>query len=192
MKQLFGCLLLACVFVGPIVAGDWDANDDSFDPNIHSVVIGDRSWLGDPSPFVFTELSRRGYTHVNATNYEGFDPSVAISLMVPNPLGDTSSPHGGMLMMNKDQTLVFIKHVTDLLKAEEKDSEKRIEIKSAFKGADWALVSKHDDSGQLIVQLENKTADKTDVYRFTANASKKLLGAIRHSLKKLDAKDAPQ
>jgi hypothetical protein len=43
------------------------------------------------------------------------------------------------------------------------------------------------DKGKRYLQLENKTKDKTDEYRFSINASKKLLGAIEHSLKSLDS-----
>ena len=57
-------------------AADWDPMDETFDPSIHSVVIGDRSWLGDPSPFTHVGLKRTGYTHVMPTNWEGFDPSI--------------------------------------------------------------------------------------------------------------------
>lgn len=188
MKQTLGFLLIACVFSGSLAAADWDANDESFDPSIHSVVIGNRSWLGDPSPFIFLELSRTGYTHVNATNYEGFDPSVAISLMVPSEPGETTPPSSGMLMMNKDQTLAFIKLVTERLKTDDREAAKRTPIETVYDHADWALVSVDDEAGRRYVQLENKTKDKTDAFRFTEKASKKLLGAIRHSLKSLDAK----
>ena len=129
-------------------------------------------------------LPRIGYTHVSLTHWEGFDPSVQISLMVPLQPGETTPQAGGMLMMNKAQALEFIHVFEDALKAEPK--EKRIQIKTGFKDADWA-VTFATDKGQRFLQLENKTKDKVDTYRFSVNASKKLLGAIRHSLKKLDS-----
>ncbi|TWT80328.1 hypothetical protein CA13_17410 [Planctomycetes bacterium CA13] len=184
MKRMIGCLLILCMIRGSLLAADWDPNDDTFDPSIHSVVVGDASWLGDPSPFVHMGLPRTGYTHVNPTNWEGFDPSVQISLMVPKKPSETTPQAGGMLMMNKNQTMEFIKVFENGLKAE--PEEKRIQIKTGFKDADWA-VTFASEKGQRFLQLENKTKDKVDTYRFSVNASKKLLGAIRHSLKKVES-----
>ena len=89
-----------------------------------------------------------------------------------------------MLMMNQAQTVKFIRVFEDALKADPK--EERIQIETGFKEADWA-VTFSADKGQRFIQLENKVEDKVDTYRFSINASKKLLGAIRHSLKKLDS-----
>lgn len=77
MKPVPGCLLISCTFAGSLIADDWDPNDDTFDPQVKSVVIGDRSWIGDPSPFVQAGLSRTGYTYVNAT-----DSNIACSTFV--------------------------------------------------------------------------------------------------------------
>ena len=170
-----------------LLADDWDPHDDTFDPSIHSVVVGDASWLGDPSPFIHTGLRRTGYTHVNQVEWEGFDPSVQISLMVPLHPGEATPPAGGMLMMNESQTSQFIKVFDAGLKAD--PSDKRITIKTGFKDADWALTFA-SEKGQRFLQLENKSKDKVDIYRFSTNASKKLLGAIRHSMKKLQAMNA--
>ncbi|NND98662.1 MAG: hypothetical protein HKN47_15175 [Pirellulaceae bacterium] len=186
MRRVTGCLLLGCLLAGSVIAADWDPSDDTFDPSIHSVVVGDATWLGDPSPFVHTGLPRTGYTHVNAIHWEGFDPSVQLSLMVPLKAGETTPQAGGMLMMNQDQTVAFIKAVQSGIQAEPK--QKRIPIKTAMQDADWALTFA-TDNGQRFIQVENKTKDKTDTYRFTINASKKLLGAIRHSLKVVESKE---
>jgi hypothetical protein len=105
--------------------------------------------------------------------------------MVPLKPGETTPQAGGMLMMNKDQTMEFINVFEDGLKAEPK--EERIQVKTAFKDADWA-VTFATDKGQRFLQLENKTKDKVDTYRFSINASKKLLGAIRHSFKTLESR----
>ena len=185
MKLNLICVLICCLFAGSLSADDWDPNDDTFDPNIKSVVIGDRSWIGDPSPFVHTGSSRTGYTHVNATNWEGFDPAVQISLMVPLKVGETQPPAGGMLMFNKDQTVKVVKILTDALKADQKEV-KRTQISTSLKDADWALVST-TDQGQRFLVLENKTKDKVHQYRFSVNATKKLIGAVKHSLKNLDS-----
>ena len=184
MKRMTGCLLILCLIPGSLLAADWDPNDDTFDPSIHSVVVGDASWIGDPSPFVHLGLPRTGYTHVNPTNWDGFDPSVQISLMVPLKPGETTPQAGGMLMMIKGQTVEFIHVFEGGLKA--KPKEERIQIKTAMKDTDWA-VTFATAKGQLFLQLENKVNDKVDTYRFSINASKKLLGAIRHSLKKVES-----
>jgi hypothetical protein len=187
MKPILGCLLISCTFAGSLIADDWDANDDTFDPKIKSVVIGDRSWIGDPSPFVHTGLSRTGYTHVNVTNFQGFPPSVQISLMVPLVAGETRPPAGGMLMLDKAQTAKVIEVLKDAVKDGQQDPQKRVQLKTSLEQADWVLVY-GTGKGQRCLQWENKTKDKTDTYQFSINASKKLLGAIEHSLKSLESK----
>ncbi len=183
--KILNCLLIFSLVSGSLTADDWDPNDDTFDPNLKSVVIGDRSWIGDPSPFVHLGLPRTGYTHVNATQYEGFEPSIQISLMVPLKPGETTPPAGGMLMLNKAQTVEFIKRATDALNTE--TEAKPIKIKTALEQADWTLTVATEQE-QRYLQLTNKSEDKVDTYRFSTNASKKLLGAIQHSLKTLEAK----
>jgi hypothetical protein len=185
MKLNIICVLICCLIAGSLSADDWDPNDDTFDPNIKSVVIGDRSWIGDPSPFVHTGSSRTGYTHVNATNWEGFDPAVQISLMVPLKVGETQPTAGGMLMFNKDQTVKVVQILTDAVRSDQKEV-KRTQISTSLKDADWALFST-TDKGQRFLVLENKTKDKVDQYRFSINATKKLIGAVKHSLKNLDS-----
>lgn len=179
--------LISWTFAGSLIADDWDPNDDTFDPKIKSVVIGDRSWIGDPSPFVYTGLSRTGYTHVNATQFQGFPPAVQISLMVPLVAGETKPPAGGMLMFDKAQTTKVIEVPKDAVKDGQKDQQKRVQLKTSLKNADWVLVYV-TNQGQRCLQFENKTKDKTDKYRFSINASKKLLGAIQQSLKSLESK----
>ncbi len=187
MKLKIVCCLILCLFAGSLTADDWDPNDDTFDPTIKSVVIGNASWIGDPSPFVHTNTSRTGYTYVNETNFEGFPPSVQISLMVPLAPGETKPSVGGMLMFNKDQTVKIARVLTEVLKANEQEQKNRIQIETSLKDADWVLVFV-TDNGQRFLQLENKLKDKVDKYRFSINASKKLLGAVQHSLKGLEPK----
>ncbi|WP_345328158.1 hypothetical protein [Novipirellula rosea] len=186
MNRMIGYLLL-CMISAPLFADDWDPNDDTFDPNLQSVVIGDRSWIGDPSAFVHTESSRTGYTYVNATNYAGMDPAVQISLMVPLKPGETVPSAGGMLMLDKSQTEAFVKALTDKITTPPTDKQQRWPIKTSLKGADWALTYQAVEE-QRFLQWENKTKDKVGTYRFTINATKKLIGAIQHSLGKLEAK----
>lgn len=187
MKHMIVCLLAFTLLQCSLVADDWDANDDTFDPSIQSVVIGNATWLGDPSPFVHTELARTGYTYVSPVAYQGFEPSLQISLMVPLAAGETTPPAGGMLLLDKTQALEFIKVFESGIKAEPKDRDQRIQIKTGMKEADWALTFDHEKD-QRFLQFENKNKSKVDKYRFTINASKKLLGAIKHSLEKLEAK----
>ena len=186
VNRMIGFLLL-CMISAPLFADDWDPNDDTFDPNLQSVVIGDRSWIGDPSPFVHTGSSQTGYTYVNATNYAGMDPAVQISLMVPLKPGETVPAAGGMLMLDKNQTEAFVKALANKMTTPPTDKQERLPINTSLKGADWALTFAAEKEGRFL-QLENKTKDKVDTYRFTINASKKLRGAIQHSLSKLDSK----
>ena len=176
---------------GLLVADDWDPNDDTFDPTIKSVVIGNRSWIGDPSPFLHTGTPRTGYTHVNATNFKGFPPAVQISLMVPLEVGETKPPAGGMLMFDKALTLKFVEAFETAIKLSQEKTDQQtklqpVKITTSLKGADWKLVLVRDKK-QSFLELRNKTQDKTDNYRFSVNASKKLLGAVQHSLKSLEA-----
>lgn len=204
-------LLLLCAAPGFLFAADWDPNDDTFDPTIHSVVAGDASRLGDPSPFVHMGIKRTGYTYVHTTAWEGFDPSVQISLIVPQKPGDTTPPPTGMLMINRSQTEEFLKAFEVAIgatpdkktspkkeatpdkkegadkKAATDKEPKRVQIKTAFKNANWGL-SATTEKGRRFLSFENKSKDRVDTYRFSVNASKKLMGAIQHSLKKLKAK----
>lgn len=132
MNRMIGCFLMICINGGFLQGADWDPNDDTFDPSIHSVVVGDASWLGDPSPFVHLGLPRTGYTHVNQTNWEGFDPAVQISLMVPLEPGEKTPPAGGMLLLNQAQTLKFIQVFQDGVRA--KSTQERFQIKTASGG----------------------------------------------------------
>ncbi len=189
LRTILGCLMLSCAFAHSSIAQDWDANDATFDSSIKSVVIGDRTWIGDPSPFMHTGTPRTGYTYVNTTNFQGFPPAVQVSLMVPTAVGETKAPAGGMMMFDKDQTAKMIEILKEAVNAKKRDPKKRIQIKTALQGADWALVHVTNDGKQLL-QLENKTKDKTEKYQFTINATKKLIGAIQHSLKNLKADKA--
>ncbi|WP_372895203.1 hypothetical protein [Stieleria sp.] len=180
------CSLLFLFSTGLLLADDWSADDDTFDPSLQSVVIGDRSWIGDPSPFVHVESSRTGYTYVNATNYSGLDPAVQLSLMVPLKAGESQPPGGGMLMLNGEQTRAFIKAITDAIESKPGETEEGVQIKTALEGAQWSLAAAKDNDTRVL-HLDNKLKEKSHRYRFSVNASKKLIGAIKHSLKKLEA-----
>lgn len=197
IKQL-GYLAIACLFCSTLAADDWDANDDTFDPTIKSVVIGERSWIGDPSPFGHVGLKRTGYTHVHVTNWEGFPPSVQISLMVPNVPGETQPPAGGMLMFNKEQASKVIKTLKKMVvENQKKDSatdpskSKPIAIETSIQNAKWTIKLANDE-GKKFFQFESKTNNKTDQYRFSLNATKKLVGAMEHSLTSLKKNVAPK
>ena len=197
MKFLVYACAISLTICGSLLADDWDPNDDTFDPTIKSVVIGERSWIGDPSPFKHVGLSRTGYTHVNATNFKGFPPSVQISLMVPLVAGETQPPAGGMLMFDQELTRKFVVVFEDAIKASLKASEDKsssdkvqstqpVSIKTSLKDANWVL-DVVNDKDQHFLQLTLKNSNKADSYRFSINASKKLLGAVRHSLKSLES-----
>lgn len=196
MKRILTCLFILAAFNDTSSRADWDPKDETFDPSLQSVVIGDRSWIGDPSPFVHVGLKRTGYTYVMPTEWEGFDPSVQISLIVPLKPGETTPQSTGMLMMNRAQTLEFIKAVDAGWKTDEKKENtlakttKRVSIKSAFKDVDWGMRFVTAD-GQRLLQLDNKSHGKVNAYQLSIHASKKLIGALQHSLKKLEGKSAP-
>ncbi|MEL6107864.1 MAG: hypothetical protein AAFU85_17705 [Planctomycetota bacterium] len=189
---MFRRLVLLVFVILPLTtaatAQQWDPNDDTFDPAIQSVVIGNRSWLGDPSPFVFQSLKRTGYTHVNATNYEGMAPSVVVSLMVPIVPGETKAL-GASLFFDRKRAVAMQSLLKAALKEREEGSKERppIKLETSLDQADWKLVTAEEE-GQRIFALENKIEEKTDRYRFSVNAMKKLLGAFEHAIANLQAK----
>ncbi|MEM9645202.1 MAG: hypothetical protein AAF989_09425 [Planctomycetota bacterium] len=186
MRRILAVFTVLCLVSGVSIAANWNAEDDTFDPGIHSVVIGDRSWLGDPSPFVHSGVQRTGYTHVQKTEWEGFEPSVQLSLIVPSKPGEKMTQVGGMLLLNEDQATKFLDVVESWFKSDS-DSEKRIPIETGMKNAHWEFKFL-TDKGQRFLQLESKNKEKVDRYRFGVNPSKKLVGAIRHSLSLIQAK----
>lgn len=184
------CWWLAFSLVsGFVFAQDWDPEDTTFDPGVKSVVIGNRSWLGDPCPFMYTPLSRTGYTYVAATHFEGYPPSVQISLIVPLEPGETQSV-GGMLMMNEEQARgllnkleAAIKHIEN---SKEKGSSERHQavVDTAMDHVQWTVVTSVA-AGKPCIQFDSKTNDKVEAFQFSVNATKKLIGAIQHALSQL-------
>ncbi len=181
--------LLLCV-PGSGLAQEWDPEDTTFDPGIQSVVIGNRSWLGDPCPFVYMPLPRIGYTYVAATRFEGYPPSVQISLIVPLEPGETQSV-GGMLMMNEKQTRELLEKLEAAIKHTEttKDTKPNPEryqsvVATAMDHVKWTLSTITADEKPRI-QFESSTDDKNEAFQFSANAARKLVGAIKHALSQL-------
>ncbi|MCA9190813.1 MAG: hypothetical protein KDB03_03585 [Planctomycetales bacterium] len=135
-------LILLMVLAGiarPLLAQDWSAEDETFDPSIHSVVIGERSWIGDPSPFVHVDSARTGYTHVHATDYEGMAPAVQLSLMLPLLAGESEPPGGGMMLLNKEQTEVFMKAWSTAISRNPDQKPESISLKTSMSDAQWVL-----------------------------------------------------
>jgi hypothetical protein len=190
VNRTIGWLLLMLVAGPSLRAQEWSPEDDSFDPSIHSVVIGNSSWIGDPSPFIHLGSSRTGYTHVHTTNYEGFPPAVAIALMVPGEPGDTEPPAGGILMFDQEQAADWIATMERFSRSEESKPSKPLKLNTAMKGAQWELVVVRED-GKRLFRLNNQVDNKTETYQFSQNAVLKLLGAAKHSLKKLAAAEKP-
>ncbi|MEZ6095858.1 MAG: hypothetical protein R3C03_16780 [Pirellulaceae bacterium] len=179
-------LLLAFLLfgIGLNQESEWSADDDTFDPTLQSVVIGDRSWIGDPSPFVHAGSKRTGYTYVNTTNYEGMPPSVQLSLMIPLEAGETQPSGGGMLMTDADQTKTFIEAIRKAINAKAEDKSEPVEIQTTMKGTNWTLRFQQVDDNRTL-ELVDKQQDAEHVYQFSINAAKKTIGALEHSLKKL-------
>ncbi|MCC9601702.1 hypothetical protein LOC67_14175 [Stieleria sp. JC731] len=185
-RLLWGCALALCC-LGNLQADPWHADDDTFDPSIQSVVIGNRSWIGDPSPFVHQPSGRTGYTYVNAANYEGMDPSVQISLMVPIEIGETKPVGGGMLMVNRKQYESLSKAFKSAIAAKATDKVEPQPLVTGIKDAKWILLADVKDAKRSVV-LENKVGEETHRYHFSVNATKKLLGAMEHAKAQLKGK----
>lgn len=177
---------------GMASADGWNAEDETFDPNLPSVIIGNRTWIGDPVPFTLaTQSNRVGYTHIHTPNWAGFPPSVAISLMVPLQPGESKPIAGASLMLEQQQAALLAEKIAGMLKqettaAEKSTMAKKWTLQTAMKGADWKLVSATDDDQTRFIQLENKVQDQVHAYRFSSSASKKLISAVRHFQKQLN------
>ncbi|MEM6689906.1 MAG: hypothetical protein AAF664_10790 [Planctomycetota bacterium] len=191
MKYWLAFAFLSAFPVNTVSAGDWSPDDDSFDPSVKSVLIEDRTWIGDPSPFLLVGSGRTGYTYTQATAWEGFDPSVNISLMVPIVPGETKAPGGGTLMLAERQAKSWIKTIGGLLKDQDVSSAKSIAIESAMGNAVWSVRVTSGEDGNRMIELENNQQGSAEVYRFSINATKKLLGAVAHSLKSLASNKDP-
>jgi hypothetical protein len=178
---LWGCFLIC---FGSHQESEWRADDDTFDPSLHSVVIGKNSWIGDPSPFVLAGVNRTGYTYAQKTNYAGMPASVQLSLMIPLEGDETQPPGGGMLMTDAEQTKTFLELIRKGIDCKPADAFEAVEIKTAMADTKWALRLNQED-GKHLIELVDSQGDKEKVYQFSVNASKKLVGAIEHSLKKL-------
>ena len=191
MRRATGLMSLSFVIVSlaahAATAADWDPNDDSFDPAVQSVVIGNRSWLGDPSPFVHTESARTGYTYVNANQYEGQDPSISISLMVPVEPGQ--KPLGAMMLLSEKQAAKFAKTSKQLIAAEDGNDAKPLPIETML-DAKWTATLTTENE-KRVIRWQQTSKDEKLTFVFSINATKKLLGAVAHAQKKLAAKEKP-
>ncbi|WP_149498732.1 hypothetical protein [Roseiconus lacunae] len=190
-SRLACCVALLVVLSTATVSAQWDPNDSTFDPALKSVVIGNRTWIGDPSPFVHQGTKRTGYTHVNANQYEGMDPSVGVSLMVPLEIGETKPVAGGIVMMNVEQAKAFVKAAEKLTKKKQ-DAESKVSLKTMIKDMNWTLSLEKESPKSQVVVLGNKSDDSDDRYQFSINAMKKLIGAVQHAINTLvTAKASP-
>lgn len=167
---------------------NWSADDDTFDPTIHSVVIGTNSWIGDPSPFVHATSKRTGYTYSHTTNYQGMAPSVQLSLMIPLEAGETQPPGGGMMIMDEAQSKIFIEAIRKAVEAKADDKFEAVPVKTSMESFQWTLRLKIEGD-QKVIELVEKQEQAEHDYQFTVNASRKLIGALEHSLKELSKDD---
>jgi hypothetical protein len=184
---MFRMLSLGIAIATSVLAhqdSDWHADDETFDPKLKSVVIGNNSWIGDPSPFQWVETQRTGYTHVQPTKYEGLPPAIQVSLMVPQGTTEDQPHHGTMLLLSAEQTAQMLTQLKSLIETKSEKGTEKQRLPTAMEQADWQL-GKQLQANTQYVEFENKVSDQTFVYRFSIPATKKLIGAIEHALEGL-------
>lgn len=181
--------LILIVLVGQVgwTQETWRADDDSFDPTVTSVVIENNSWLGDPSPFHLGDTTRRGYTHVQAVNYAGMEPSVQLSLIVPQTENSPVATEGAMLLLNEAQTAELIAHWKKMiLGSSTAESSAKFKITTTSPGMEWELSCKPAAAPSEIRLVQIQKQGNQD-FVFGLNAAKKLLGALEHSHQRLQS-----
>ena len=171
---------LFCVFsllFSPVLLHAWDPEDETFDPKIQAVVVDGASRLGDPSPFYREGYKERGFTHVGFTIPKTGDPSVNLALILPPDPDDPAKQLGGALYLP-------LKNARALVEALEKGaglSETHLVWKVDWAGT-WTL--RFAEKEGLVFQQEHM--GKAVKFFLSLPASKKLAGALKHSIEKVE------
>jgi len=176
MRILPALLLFSCGF-GTVFA--WDADDDTFDPSIETVIVDGKTRLGDPAPFQQLGIEHRGFTHVGFQQPATGPGMIVVSLLVDLVPGESTPPGAGMFLLPADAEKLL-----DLLErsgVEEAEPGAVGEPIAGAMGDVWKIVVSKQE-GQSYIDLERSMAGTTLTFRFTRNASRKLAGAITHSL----------
>lgn len=187
---LFSVLVLCGLAeVLPLTAGDWDPEDDTFDPTVESVVAEGSTRIGDPSPFFqdgFEDI--QGYTTVTVTT--GDHPSVNMGFIVPLRPGETIPTGGGIYYGTLENIRALIEGIRSAVtKAGEGEVKKVQEIAKVKGGGDpdsvtVTLAPGADGKPKVELYVHQYATDA--IFRLSPNAAKKLSGALEYHLGQLE------
>lgn len=180
-------LLLATVLTLPSLfctAGDWDPEDDTFDPTIESVIVEGSTRIGDPAPFWQEGYDIQSYANVQAYPDTGQGALIGVSLIVPMIPGDTKPLGGASIYCSIDEA----KKLAEALRegagreaAPEKEEELAV-IKKEKTPHAWKVVLDTDSK----IELHQDTGENVNIFRFAPNPAKKLASAIEYFLKEVE------
>jgi len=168
MIRIHALLLLV---VSPFSLHAFDPEDDTFDPEVKTVIADGSTRLGDPSPFFREGYEERGFTHVQASKPEGSDPMVQVSFLKMPDADDPAKALGGAMFLPIENAETF---ATELAKGA--TLEKPVEVWDTEWAGKWT-VSYQKDKGVVVEQAMNGQVAR---YILSANAAKKLAGAVEY------------
>jgi hypothetical protein len=160
-------------------AADWDADDETFDPTIPSVMIKGYSRTGDPTPFYKDGIAAvESYTSVEAKPDQNLGATVWLSLDVPFVPGQTGPQEGGELFLSVDQTEDLIQFLKEAVEnPEEKRDLGNVFPEGSFEK--WTVEVDPGNNAGPIVLRRNKEGE-IDHFRFRINPARKLIGTLEH------------
>lgn len=165
-------LLLFSLLSLPFILFAFDPEDDSFDPTVKFVIADGSARLGDPSPFLREGYDERGFTYVQANDSQG-KKVVQVSFIKMPDADDPAKNLGGAMFLPLDTAKAF---AAELAKGEGLD--KPVKVWDSDWAGKWTL-SFVDGKGVVLEQAMNGQAAR---FILSANAAKKLAGAVTHSV----------
>ena len=166
------CFLLILVAFTPLFVHAFDPEDDSFDPDVKTVIADGSTRLGDPSPFIREGYEERGFTYVQASKPEGGAATVQVSFLKMPDQDDPAKALGGAMFLDVETA----EKLAAALDKGAEHAEPLVVWKSGWAG-DWTI-SYQEEKGVILEQAMNNQVAR---FILSVNAAKKLAGAVRHS-----------
>lgn len=113
MRQgVFAGLMLTALLIGPVtgvLAGDFDPDRSTFDPESQFVITPFGAIIGDPAQVTDLSTGRTGFTYCSAVPDKTRGLLLMASIVVPAQNGAEGGGHS--MMMSVDQARTFIAHL---------------------------------------------------------------------------------